>query len=104
MLFKVKFAVLYSNKFAESELIKALQLVEKLPDCVLTDETYNDEISKISVEKLLYPMLNEAYKLEYSALHDWYKLLEIVLIPELKEKDVYALYDEKLVDVINMDE
>ena len=64
MLFKIKFAVLYSNKFADSELIKALQLVEKLPDCVLTNDLYNDEISKIFVEKLLYPMLNEAYKLE----------------------------------------
>ena len=49
-------------------------------------------------------MLNEEYKLEYNALLDRNKLLEIVLIPELKEKAVYALNDEKLVDVINMDE
>ena len=41
-----------------------LQLVEKLPACVLTNDLYNDEISKIFVEKLLNPILNEAYKLE----------------------------------------
>jgi|LauGreDrversion4_2_1035121.scaffolds.fasta_scaffold3263437_1 hypothetical protein len=64
MLFKIKFAVLYSNKFADNELIKALQLVEKLPDCVLTDDTYIDEMLNKFVEKLLNPMLNEAYKLE----------------------------------------
>ena len=64
MLFKTKFAVLYSNKFADSELINMLQVVEKLPDCVLTDDIYIDEMLNIFVEKLLNPMLNEAYKLE----------------------------------------